>query len=131
MTDYLAKARELHAVKRAAAEEAAIQDLASHLREADERADRHAALRQKHGLHPAASPREIADAEIAHERAFGSFVVSRYGGRAEGAQVLCPESAPEHLRDYFQKRRDRLLKEFSEAYAGQAATRLAESRRAA
>jgi hypothetical protein len=122
-TDYMALAREQLALEDAAATVARIQNKAAQMQHADERAALFAALRKKHGLPDTATPREVSDAWIAHRHARNSFVSSRFAGRATAAQILSPESAPEHLRSEFQARQDAMFAEFDKIYDAEVASR--------
>ncbi len=121
--DYMAEARAAVEFEAAQRIETAIADKASHLREADEREARHAALRQKHGLHDAATPREIADAEIAHGHAWRSFIGCRFASSSRAAEILSPEIVTEDRRSEILTMRDRLRDQFEQQYARDVANR--------
>ncbi len=91
--DYQALAIDEAARRRAQRDEAEIQEIANALREQDERQARHAALRKKHGLPDHATPRQISDAWIAHNSAWGSFVACHFGGDARTGPILDPDKA--------------------------------------
>src|SRR5260221_1396804 len=76
--DYQALAIEERDRRRAAADEAELHGIANHLREADQRVQRHAVLCKKHGLPDHATPREISDAWIAHQGKWREWVTNAH-----------------------------------------------------
>jgi len=93
LKNYTALAVEEAARRRAQRDEQEIQEIENQLREADERVARHAALQAKHGLPDHATPRQISDAEREYAAAWGSFVISMFGGGARASHVLDPDNS--------------------------------------
>jgi hypothetical protein len=119
----MAEAEQLDAVNQERARKARLQDLANAMQETDERNARHAALRRKHGLHEAASPRDIADAEIGYDRAWRNLVGCRFANSGQCAEILSPEIVDEQRRPEVLALRDKLREQFEASYARDVAAR--------
>jgi hypothetical protein len=117
--DYQALAIEERARRQAAADQAEIDAIANHMRETDEREARHASLRRKHGLPDTATLRQIADAEIAYDHGWRSYVANRFGGSARTSHVLDPEGSghtdPAQVTE-LKMLRDKLRKQFEASW---------------
>jgi len=99
--DFETEAADAVARERAAADEAAITERVNRMRAADERQQQLAKIHARHGLDPATtSARALANAEIAFDAGWRSYVGNRYGG--DGGRIgaiLDPDNAPLAGRD--------------------------------
>src|SRR5215467_11854471 len=128
MDPYLERARQQIADEVARQAEQRVIDRANHLHQIDERAAAHERLCSKHGLDPAVTtPRQLADAEIAHVNGWHSFVSCRFANSARTAEVLSPEIVDEPRRTEVLAVRDKLWKLFEAQYARDAAARAAQT----